>query len=155
MPPFAASRNNTTYRPDNALVLCADEKIQIQTVDRAQPGLPMKEERCSTMMQDYKRHGTTIPFAAFSTLDRVVIGDCMPQPRHQESIRLLKHISTQASPHLDLHLIVDECGTHKHRRVKTWLQRHPRFHLHFTPTSSSWVNLAERWFRDLTQQCLH
>ncbi len=96
------------------------------------------------MTHDYKRHGTTIPFAVLSTLDGVVTGDFMPQHRHRESIRLLKHIITQASPPLDLHLIVDECGTHKHRRVKTWLQRHPRFHLHFTPTSSSWVNLAER-----------
>jgi transposase len=104
------------------------------------------------MTHDYKRHGTTTLFAALSMLDGKVIGDCMPQHRHQEFIRFLKRIDTETSAEAELHLIVDNYGTHKHPRVKSWLRRHPRVHLHFTPTSSSWLNLVERWFRDLTQQ---
>jgi len=104
------------------------------------------------MTHDYKRHGTTTLFAALSMLDGKVIGDCMPQQRHQEFIRFLKRIDTETPAEAELHLIVDNYGTHKHPRVKSWLRRHPRFHLHFTPTSSSWLNLVERWFRDLTQQ---
>ena len=138
--------------PDKALVLCVDEKTQIQALDRTQPGLPMKPGRCGTMTHDYKRHGTTTLFAALSMLDGKVIGDCMPQHRHQEFIRFLKRIDTETSAEAELHLIVDNYGTHKHPRVKSWLRRHPRVHLHFTPTSSSWLNLVERWFRDLTQQ---
>jgi transposase len=136
--------------PDRSLVLCVDEKSQIQALDRRQPGLPMKKGRCGTMTHDYKRNGTTTLFAALSMLDGKVIGDCMPKHRHQEFIRFLKKIDTKAPQHLDLHLIVDNYGTHKHQRVKQWLRRHPRIHLHFTPTSSSWLNLVERWFRELT-----
>ena len=136
--------------PDKALVLCVDEKSQIQALDRTQPGLPLKRGRCGTMTHDYKRHGTTTLFAALSLLDGRVIGDCMPRHRHQEFIRFLKQINAATPAALDLHLIVDNYGTHQHPRVKAWLRRHPRFHLHFTPTSSSWLNLVERWFRDLT-----
>jgi transposase len=140
--------------PDKALVLCVDEKSQIQALDRTQPGLPLKRGRCGTMTHDYKRHGTTTFFAALSLLDGRVIGDCMPRHRHQEFIRFLKRIDVATPPHLDLHLIVDNYGTHKHPRVQAWLRRHPRFHLHFIPTSSSWLNLVERWFRDLTTERL-
>lgn len=136
--------------PVKSLVLCVDEKSQIQALDRTQPGLPLKKGRCGTMTHDYKRHGTTTLFAALSMLDGTVIGDCMPRHRHQEFIRFLKRIDAQIAPELDLHLIVDNYGTHKHARVKSWLQRHPRFHLHFTPTSSSWLNLVERWFGEIT-----
>ncbi len=138
--------------PDKALVLCVDEKSQIQALDRTQPGLPMKPGRCGTTTHDYKRHGTTTLFAALSMLDGKVIGDCMPRHRHQEFIRFLKRVDHETPVELELHLIVNNYGTHKHPRVKSWLKRHPRFHLHFTPTSSSWLNLIERWFRDLTQQ---
>ncbi len=138
--------------PDRALVLCVDEKSQIQALDRTQPGLPLKKGRCGTMTHDYKRNGTTTLFAALSLLDGHVIGDCMPRHRHQEFIRFLQKIDAETPPALDLHLIVDNSGTHKHLRVKAWLGRHPRFHLHFTPTSSSWLNLVERWFRELTDK---
>ena len=140
--------------PDKSLVLCMDEKSQIQALDRTQPGLPLKKGRCGTMTHDYVRHGTTTLFAALSMLDGKVIGDCLPRHRHQEFIRFLKKIDTETPPELDLHLIVDNYGTHKHPRVKSWLKRHPRFHLHFTPTSSSWLNLIERWFRELSQKRL-
>ncbi len=138
--------------PDRSLVLCVDEKSQIQALDRTQPGLPLKRGRCRTMTHDYKRHGTTTLFAALSMLDGKVIGDCMPRHRHQEFLRFLHKIDAETSPELDLHLIVDNYGTHKHPRVKSWLRRHPRFHLHFIPTSSSWLNMVERWFRDLTDK---
>jgi len=140
--------------PDKSLVLCLDEKSQIQALDRTQPGLPLKKGRCGTMTHDYVRHGTTTLFAALSMLDGKVIGDCMPRHRHQEFIRFLKKIDGETPPGLDLHLIVDNYGTHKHPRVKSWLKRHPRFHLHFTPTSSSWLNLVERWFREITDKRL-
>ena len=140
--------------PDKALVLCVDEKSQIQALDRTQPGLPLRPGRCGTMTHDYTRHGTTTLFAALNTLDGAVIGDCMPQHRHQEFTRFLKRIDQQTPSPLDLHLIVDNYGTHKHPSVERWLRRHPRFHLHFTPTSCSWLNLVERWFRNLTQQRL-
>ena len=136
--------------PDKSLVLCVDEKSQIQALDRTQPGLPMKKGRCGTMTHDYKRNGTTTLFAALNMLDGTVIGDCMPRHRHQEFIRFLKRIDQETTAGLNLHLIVDNYGTHKHPRVKSWLKRHPRFHLHFVPTSSSWLNLVERWFRELT-----
>jgi len=136
--------------PDKSLVLCVDEKSQVQALDRTQPGLPLKKGRCGTMTHDYKRNGTTTLFAALSMLDGKVIGDCMPRHRHQEFIRFLKKVDAETPSELDLHLIVDNYGTHKHPRVKSWLRRHPRFHLHFIPTSSSWLNLVERWFRDLT-----
>ena len=138
--------------PDKSLVLCVDEKSQIQALDRTQPGLPLKKGRCGTMTHDYKRNGTTTLFAALSMLDGKVIGDCMPRHRHQEFIRFLKKIDVETRSDLDLHLIVDNYGTHKHPRVKSWLRRHSRFHLHFIPTSSSWLNLVERWFRELTEK---
>jgi len=138
--------------PDKSLVLCVDEKSQIQALDRTQPGLPLKKGRCGTMTHDYKRNGTTTLFAALSMLDGKVIGDCMPRHRHQEFIRFLKRIDKETTFGLDLHLIVDNYGTHKHPHVKSWLKRHPRFHLHFILTSSSWLNLVERWFREITDK---
>jgi transposase len=129
--------------PNKSIVFCVDEKSQIQALDRTQPG------RCGTT-HDYKRNGTTTLFAALSLLDGRVIGDCMPRHRHQEFIRFLKKTDDEVSENRDLHLIVDNYGTHKHPRVKSWLKRHPRFHLHFTPTSSSWLNLVERWFSEIT-----
>ena len=138
--------------PDKSLVLCVDEKSQIQALDRTQPGLPLKKGRCGTMTHDYKRHGTTTLFAAFSMLDGKVIGDCMSRHRHQEFIRFLTKIDGETPSELDLHVIVDNYATHKHPRVTSWLRRHPRFHLHFIPTSSSWVNMVERWFRDITDK---
>jgi transposase len=138
--------------PDKSLVLCVDEKSQIQALDRTQPGLPLKKGRCGTMTHDYKRHGTTTLFAALSMLDGKVIGECMPRHRHQEFIRFLNKIDIETSAELDLHIIVDNYATHKHPRVKSWLRRHPRFHLHFIPTSSSWVNMVERWFREITDK---
>ena len=140
--------------PDKSLLLCVDEKSQIQALDRTQPGLPMKKGRLGTRTHDYKRNGTTTLFAALSMLDGTVIGDCMPRHRHQEFIRFLKKIDGETPAELALHLIVDNYGTHKHPRVKAWLRRHPRFHLHFIPTSSSWLNLVERWFREITDKRL-
>jgi transposase len=138
--------------PEHALVLCADEKSQIQALDRTQPGLPLKKGRCGTMTHDYVRHGTTTLFAALELVEGRLIGTCMQQHRHQEWIKFLKLIDTQTPTNLDLHLIVDNYSTHKHIRVQRWLKRHPRFHVHFTPTSSSWLNLVERWFREITDK---
>jgi transposase len=138
--------------PDKALVLCVDEKSQIQALDRTQPMLPIRPGIPARQTHDYKRHGTTTLFAALSMLDGHVIGDCMPRHRHQEFIRFLKKIDAEIPSELTLHLIVDNYGTHKHPRVKAWLLRHPRFQLHFTPTSSSWLNMIERWFRELTDK---
>ena len=138
--------------PDKSLLLCVDEKNQIQALDRTQPSLPLKKGRLGTMTHDYKRHGTTTLFAALSMLDGKVIGDCMTRHRHQEFIRFLKKIDRETLFGLDLHLIVDNYGTHKHPRVKSWLNSHPRFHLHFTPTSASWLNLVERFFREITDK---
>ncbi len=138
--------------PDKALVLCVDEKSQIQALQRTQPGLPMKKGRCGTMTHDYKRNGTTTLFAALNVLDGRVIGECMPRHRHQEFLRFLRRLDREFPKELDLHLIVDNYGTHMQPKVKQWLARHPRFELHFTPTSSSWLNLVERWFRELTEQ---
>ncbi len=138
--------------PEHALVLCCDEKSQIQALDRTQPGLPFKKGRCGTMTHDYKRNGTTTLFSALNMLDGKVIGTCMPQHRHQEWIKFLKLVDAQTPASLDLHLIVDNYATHKHPKVRSWLRRHPRFHMHFIPTSSSWLNMVERWFRNLTQQ---
>jgi transposase len=138
--------------PEHALVLCADEKSQIQALDRTQPGLPIKKGRCGTMTHDYKRNGTTTLFAAIDTAEGRLIGTCMPRHRHQEWIKFLKIIDQQTPADLDLHLIVDNYATHKHPAVKAWIKRHPRFHMHFTPTSSSWLNLVERWFRELTDK---
>src|SRR6058998_411460 len=138
--------------PDQALVLCVDEKSQIQALDRTQPLLPLRPGVPARQTHDYKRNGTTNLFAALNMLDGTVIGDCMPRHRHQEFIRFLQLISVKTPLDLDLHLIVDNYGTHKHPRVQSWLKRHPRFHLHFIPTSSSWLNMVERWFREITDR---
>lgn len=138
--------------PERALVLSCDEKSQIQALDRTQKGLPLKKGRCGTMTHDYKRNGTTTLFAALSMLDGRVISRCDARHRHQEWLKFLKQIDFETPPELDLHLIVDNYATHKHPRVQSWLRKHPRFHMHFTPTSSSWLNLVERWFRDLTDK---
>jgi len=136
--------------PDKSIVFCVDEKSQIQALERTQPLLPMRPGIPARQTHDYTRHGTTTLFAALNMLDGTVIGDCMPRHRHQEFIRFLQTIDTKTPLGLDLHLIVDNYGTHKHPRVQRWLKRHPRFHLHFTPTSSSWVNMVERWFSEIT-----
>jgi transposase len=138
--------------PDKALVLCVDEKSQVQALDRTQPGLPMKKGRCGTMTHDYKRHGTTCLFAALNLLDGTVIGTCYPRHRHEEFLKFLRTIDRDTPPGLALHLILDNYGTHKHPTVKQWLKQHRRFHLHFIPTSSSWLNLVERWFAELTRK---
>jgi transposase len=138
--------------PDKALVLCVDEKSQIQALDRTQPGLPMKPGRCGTMTHDYVRHGTTTLFAALNVLAGTVIGGCFEQHRHEEFLKFLRQIDRETPPELALHLIVDNYGTHKHERVRGWLAKHQRFHLHFTPTSSSWLNLVERWFAEITRK---
>jgi transposase len=138
--------------PDKALILCVDEKSQIQALDRTQPLLPLRPGIPARQTHDYLRHGTTTLFAALSMLDGKVIGDCMPRHRHQEFIRFLKTIDARTPAELDLHLIVDNYATHKHPRVKSWFKRHPRFHPHFTPTSSSWLNMVERWFREITDK---
>lgn len=138
--------------PERALVLCADEKSQIQALDRTQKSLPMYPGRCGTLTHDYKRNGTTSLFAAIDMLEGKVIGTCMERHRHQEWIKFLELIDAQTPAELDLHLIVDNYRTHKHEKVQRWLKRHKRFHLHFIPTSSSWLNLIERWFRNLTDK---
>ena len=125
---------------------------QIQALDRTQPGLPLKKGRCGTMTHDYKRNGTTTLFAALNVLEGTVIGHCVPRHRHQEFLKFLRRLDGEFPPALDLHLILDNYGTHKHPKVRRWLARHPRFHLHFTPTSASWLNLVERWFRELTDK---
>ena len=140
--------------PEHALVLSCDEKSQIQALDRTQPGLPLKRGRAETMTHDYKRNGTTTLFAALNTLDGTVIGTHMNRHRHQEWLKFLKLIDTQTPQQKDLHLIVDNYATHKHPKVKSWLAKHPRFHIHFTPTSASWLNMVERFFRDLTEKRL-
>jgi len=138
--------------PEKALVLCVDEKSQIQALDRTQPGLPMKKGRCGTMTHDYKRHGTTSLFAALNVLEGTVIGSCYPRHRHQEFLKFLRQIDRQTPSGLDLHLILDNYRTHSHPNVEQWLEKHPRFRLHFTPTSTSWLNLIERWFAELTRK---
>ena len=140
--------------PNKALVLCVDEKSQIQALERSQPGLPLKKGRCGTFTHDYKRHGTTTLFAALNVLDGTVIGECMPRHRHQEYLKFLRKLDREIPHGLDLHLIVDNYSAHKHDDVTQWLTKHPRFHVHYTPTSSSWLNLVERWFAELTQKRL-
>ena len=140
--------------PEHALVLCVDEKSQIQALDRTQPGLPLKRGRCGTMTHDYKRNGTATLFAALNTLDGSVISMCDDRHRHQEWLKFLRVIDDVTPHDKDLHLIVDNASTHKHEKVRRWLARHPRFHVYFTPTSSSWLNMVERFFRDLTQRRL-
>ncbi len=136
--------------PDKALVLCVDEKSQIQALDRTQPGLPMKRGRAGTMTHDYKRHGTTTLFAALNILDGKVIGKCMPKHRQEEFLKFLRKINKETPKNLDLHLIVDNYGSHKTPKVMQWLSKHPRFKMHFTPTSASWLNMVERFFSELT-----
>lgn len=136
--------------PEHALVFSVDEKSQIQALDRTQPGLPIKKGRCGTMTDDYKRYGTTTLFAAIEILEGNVIAECMGRHRHQEWLRFLKRIDRETDPGFDIHLIVDNYATHKHAKVVRWLERHPRFHVHFTPTSASWLNIIERFFRALT-----
>jgi transposase len=141
--------------PEHALVLCCDEKSQIQALNRSQPGLPLSKGKKATMTHDYKRHGTTTLFAALNMLDgRLSTAVCMPHHRHQEWLRFLRQIDHDTPAELDLHLIADNYATHKHPSVQRWLAKHPRFHMHFTPTSSSWLNMVERFFRDLSQNRL-
>jgi len=136
--------------PTKALVLCIDEKSQIQALDRTQPGLPLKKGRCGTMTHDYKRNGTTTLFAALEVAEGKVIGQCYSRHRHQEFIKFLQHLDEEFPLNLKLHVIMDNYGTHKHPKVQNWMKRHPRFIPHFIPTSSSWLNLVERWFGELT-----
>ena len=136
--------------PEKALVLCVDEKSQIQALDRTQPGLPLKKGRCRTMTHDYKRNGTTTLFAALEVAQGKVVGECYPKHRHQEFLKFLKKLDREFPGKVPLHLVLDNYATHKHPFVNAWLKRHTRFVLHFTPTSSSWLNLVERWFGELT-----
>ena len=140
--------------PDKAVVLCVDEKSQIQALERTQPMLPMGFGYIEGVTHDYQRHGTTTLFAALTVLDGAVTAQCKPRHRHQEFLAFLRHIETNVPAQLDVHLVVDNYATHKHPKVERWLARHPRFHMHFTPTSSSWVNMVERFFRDLTDKRL-
>lgn len=140
--------------PEKALVLCLDEKSQIQALDRTQPGLPLKKGRCGTMTHDYKRNGTTTLFAALNVLDGKVIGECHGRHRHQEWLRFLRRLDNEFPSRLKLHLVMDNYGTHKEPHVQRWLKKHPRFVCHFVPTSSSWLNLVERWFRELTDKAI-
>ena len=140
--------------PEHALVLSVDEKTSIQALDRTQPGLPLKRGRCATMTHDYKRHGTTTLFAALNVVEGTVMGTCMPRHRHQEFLKFLRLIDQQTPKDLELHLIADNYATHKHPKVQEWLAKHPRFHMHFIPTSSSWLNAIEGFFAKLTEQQL-
>jgi transposase len=136
--------------PQQAMVLCVDEKSQIQALDRTQPGLPLKKGRCGTLTYDYKRHGTTTLFAALEVLEGRVVGQCFERHRHQEFLRFLRRLDQEFPGPVTLHLVMDNCGTHQQPKVRAWLERHPRFVPHFVPTSSSWLNLIERWFGELT-----
>ena len=140
--------------PDKALVLCVDEKSQIQALDRTQPGLPIKRGRAGTMTHDYKRNGTTTLFAALNVLDGQVIGHCQPRHTHAEWLKFLKKIDRETPKDKMLHLVADNYATHKHPTVQEWLTKHPRFVMHFTPTSASWLNMVERFFRDITTERL-
>jgi len=141
-------------QPEHAIVLCVDEKSQIQALDRTQPGLPLKKGRGATLTHDYKRNGTATLFAALNSLDGTVIGMCQERHRHQEWLKFLRVIDDVTPADKELHLIADNYATHKHAKVQRWLKRHPRFHVYFTPTSASWLNMIERFFRDLTQNRL-
>jgi len=140
--------------PEQAVVLCMDEKSQIQALDRTQASLPMKKGRAGTMTHDYKRNGTTTLFAALDVLSGAVIGQCLPRHRHEEFLKFLRTIDREVPKGLQIHLILDNYSTHKHDNVKQWLAKHPRFQLHFTPTSSSWLNLVERFFGNLTDKAI-
>jgi len=140
--------------PDNAVVLCSDEKSQCQALQRSQPGLPLAQGHIRTVTHDYYRHGTVTLFAALDYLSGKVISQVAPRHRHNEWLKFLKKLDSEIAADLSIHLIVDNYSTHKHQKVRRWLQRHPRFHLHFTPTSASWMNMVERFFRDLSQQAI-
>ena len=145
-----ASPGRAAPTPEKALVFCVDEKSQIQALQRSQPGLPMKPGRMGTMTHDYKRHGTTTLFAALNVLEGTVIGSCLSRHRHQEFRKFLNLLDAQTPRDVAVHAIVDNYATHKHPAIQRWLRRHPRFHLHFVPTSASWLNLVEVWFSHLT-----
>jgi transposase len=138
--------------PDQGIVLCVDEKSQIQALNRTQPGLPLKKGRCGTMTHDYKRNGTTTLFAALEVLKGKVIGDCHKRHRHQEFLKFLRRIDREFPGNTPLHLVIDNYGTHGTAEVRTWLKKHSRFVLHYVPTSCSWLNLIERWFAELTNK---
>ncbi len=138
--------------PEKALVLCVDEKSQIQALDRSQPGLPLKPGRAQTMTHDYKRHGTTTLFAALDVASGHVVGECLPRHRAKEFLAFLRKIDRAVAEHLDIHLVLDNYATHKTPEVMAWLAKHPRFHLHFTPTGASWLNLVERFFAEITNK---
>ena len=140
--------------PEHALVLCCDEKSQVQALDRTQPGLPLKKGRAATMTHDYKRNGTTTLFAALNILDGQVIGQCQQRHTHAEWLKFLKKIDRETPKGKTLHLIANNYATHKHQTVQAWLDKHPRFVMHFTPTSASWLNMIERFFRDITTERL-
>jgi transposase len=143
-----------TSPPEHAIVLSCDEKSQIQALDRTQPSLPFKRGRCGTMTHDYKRNGTTSLFAAMNVLDGTIISECHERHRHQEWLKFLKLIKSQVPEDKEVHLICDNYATHKHAKVLAWAERNPRFHFHFTPTSASWLNMIERFFRDLSERAL-
>ncbi len=138
--------------PEHAIVLSCDEKSQIQALDRTQPGLPLKKGRCQTMTHDYKRNGTTSLFAALDIATGSIIGKCMEKHRHKEWLSFLRLIDKSTPADKEIHIICDNYATHKHEKVKAWLKRNPRFHVHFTPTSASWLNMVERFFRDITDK---
>src|ERR1700730_7353149 len=140
--------------PEHAIVLCMDEKSQIQALDRTQASLPIKKGRAGTMTHDYKRNATTTLFAALDALTGGVIGQCLPRHRHIEFLKFLRTIDREVPQGLEIHLILDNYSTHNHANVKAWLAKHPRFHLHFTPTASSWLNMIERWFGKLTDKAI-
>jgi transposase len=140
--------------PEQAIVLCVDEKTQIQALDRTQPGLPLKKGRLGTMTHDYKRNGTTCLFAALELLQGKVIGQCYGRHRNQEFLKFLRRLDAEFPGDVPLHLVMDNYSTHKHPNVQAWLKRHPRFQFHFTPTSGSWLNLVERWFAELTTKAV-
>jgi len=140
--------------PERAVVLCCDEKSQVQALDRTQPGLPLKRGRAETMTHDYKRHGTTTLFAALNILDGSVISQCQPRHRHNEWLKFLKQIDANVEPDLQIHVVLDNYATHKHPKVLKWLAKRPRFHMHFTATSASWMNMVERFFRSLSEDRL-
>ena len=140
--------------PEKAIVLCVDEKSQIQALDRTQPGLPMKKGRCGTMTHDYKRNGTTTLFAALELAQGQVVGECYQRHRHQEFLKFLRCLDQEFPGPVALHLVMDNYGTHKQAEVRAWLKKHARFRFHFVPTSSSWLNLVERWFGELSSQCI-
>ncbi len=140
--------------PEHALVLCCDEKSQVQALDRTQPGLPLKKGRAATMTHDYKRNGTSTLFAALNVLDGQIIAQCQARHRHTEWLKFLRQIERETPKDKTLHLICDNYATHKHPVVQKWLGKHPRFNMHFTPTSASWLNMVERFFRDITERRL-